>query len=258
VVDPAIQVHFPPTPTDRGTLALWLAFLRIRDPFTRRSMEAVADHVIRMQASLAASPEGARFQLRERLGREPSEDEILALVTATNELGGIEFAPHQNECTHSMLETAMASMPHFLDRYFTVLRFSEPGLVFCDRPLVLRQHDHNRRAGRGFGLVDADEVLLPLDRQRALTMHRDHAIGNCVVDDPAGYTVDDFNQCIVSHAAEEVYCHPDDEARLDRLILPSSSQPLLMVQGASWVKGKTDGVNEPPERRRSRRYQRAT
>jgi hypothetical protein len=55
---------FPPPPPDRGTLALWFAFLHVRDPFTRRKMEALADHGFRMQASLAAHPEGARCQHR--------------------------------------------------------------------------------------------------------------------------------------------------------------------------------------------------
>jgi hypothetical protein len=104
--------------------------------------------------------------------------------------------------------------------------------------------------------MDADEILLPLDRQRALSMHREHQIGDCVVDDPPGYTIDDFNQCVVANAAEEVYCHPDDEARLDVLKLPEPNRPLLEADGALWVKGETDGVNAPPVRRRSRRYQR--
>jgi hypothetical protein len=248
--------YFPPNGPDRETLALWLAFLRVRDPFTRRSMEAIADLALRMQASLAATPAGARNVLRERLGRDPTDDEVAEMVGATDVLDEIEFAPHQNDFISTMLESALATMPYFLNRYFSVLRFPEPGLVFCDRPLVLRQHDHNRRDRMGFGVMDADEILLPLDRQRALSMHREHRIGNCVVDDPPGYTVDDFNQSVVANAAEEVYCHPDDEARLNDLKLPEPNGPLLEADGASWVKGRTDGVNAPPVRRRSRRYQR--
>jgi hypothetical protein len=77
-----------------------------------------------------------------------------------------------------------------------------------------------------------------------------------VMDAPSGYTVDDFNQCIVANAAEEVYCHPDDEGRLDALQFPDPKQPLLMVDGGSWIKGSTDGVNGPPVRPRSRHYKR--
>jgi hypothetical protein len=78
------------------------------------------------------------------------------------------------------------------------------------------------------------------------------------MDAPGVFGVDDFNQAVVASARSEVYCHPDDLDRLEVLDLPNPNRPLIEMSGGEWLRGSTDGVNSRLERRRHRRYRRAT
>jgi Protein of unknown function (DUF4238) len=242
-----------PDDSDRGTLACWLAFQSVRDPYTRRTMEALADQVFKLDLSRAAEPEVARARLRRVHGREPTDEEVGEIVDAATHLDEIEVTPHQNDFIKIMLDTGLAMVPHFLRRKIVLLRFREPGLVLCDRPIALRQYDRHRRPGRGFGVIDADEILVPLDRRTAMALHNDPMIGEAIIDDPP-VSVDDFNQCIVSNANAEVYCHPADVVRLEALELPMPGRPLIMVDETTRSSVNTDGVNSAPIRKRHRRY----
>jgi hypothetical protein len=250
----AIRLPIPPQLQDHGILAIWIALLSVRDPHTRRRMEASADHLLKAQASLAANPNVARQRLSEQLGREPTDEEVREMVDSVGQLDLFEVVPHQSDLVKIMLETAQAASPYLATRFFTVMHFGAPGLVLSDRPLVLSNHPENRDSFRGIGLVTADVILLPLDRECVLVLHSEDWIGNCSIDSPAGYTIDQVNQLVVGNAVSEIYCHPDDEGRLQELVFPEPDQPLMHVSGASWLTARTDGVNSPPRRRRHRRY----
>ena len=58
---------FPASMEHQGHLATFIAFQLARDPFTRRRMEAMADQMFKMDASLVRTPEGARARLRQNL-----------------------------------------------------------------------------------------------------------------------------------------------------------------------------------------------
>jgi hypothetical protein len=217
-------------------------------------MEALADQVFKLYTSLATTPAVARERLHDRLGHDPTKEETAELIDAASRLDDFEISPDQSELVKSMLDMSMAMWPHLLRRQYIVMRFPEPGLVLCDRPLVLLQQSENRQAGMGLGVINADEILLPLDRRSAMILHRDPGLGERVMNAPDGFTVDDFNQHVVMNAAVEVYCHPDDGDRLDRLTFPTPDQPLLQMNGGSWIQSSVDGVNATPKRKRARRY----
>jgi hypothetical protein len=247
---------FPPSPEGRASLAIWLGLLRVRDPHSRRSLEALADSTYKMDLSLVANPDAARARLRENLDREPTDEEVNELVNAANDLDSFEVVPHQNQLVQLMLDSALAMAPHLFRRLYAIVRFPEPGLVLCDRPLMLYQHPENRRASVGVGIINADELWLPLDRSNALILHNDPSFSERIIDAPPEHGVDDFNQAVVLNAVAEVYCHPADVERLADLEFPEPDKPLMQITGGDWMKGGTDGVNEPPRRKRHRRYRR--
>jgi hypothetical protein len=153
-----------------------------------------------------------------------------------------------------MLDSALAMVPHLAKRNTIIMRFPEGGLLLCDRPLVLFQREENRQPDRGFGIIDADEILLPVDRRTVLILHNDPEIGEQILDAPPGYAIDNLNQIVVSNAVAEVYCHPADEHMLEGLELPEPDRPLLRASVGSWFKATIDGINAPPTRRRHRRW----
>jgi hypothetical protein len=108
----------------------------------------------------------------------------------------------------------------------------------------------------GVGPATADEIWIPLDRSTLLVLHNDEMIEEGRLLAPRGYSLDNVNAFVVSQADREVYCHPDDVARLDQFDLPDPDRPVLHVNGAGWVRGTTDGVNKPPVREGHRRYRR--
>lgn len=203
----AYGVLFPPKPYDRVDLAQWIALLGVRDPFTRRVIEAMADQTFKMGFSLARSPNIARSRLREQHGRQPTEDEVSELVEMAGALDDVEIVPHQSDLVKMMLDAFQAIFPVVLCRRFAVFRFKDPGLVLSDRPLVLYQLPENRNPCLGVGIANADQLWLPLDRRTALVLHSDPSAPE-VVSAGSPELMDTFNAYVIGNAQAEVYCHP--------------------------------------------------
>jgi hypothetical protein len=253
----AYGVLFPPQQRDRLTLALWLSFLYVRGPSFRRQMEAMADIAFKMQMSLIRDEDTARAYLRRDGKPEPTDEQVRTLLDTISDLDEWEIAPHQNHMIKMMLNIGKEATGFFLGRFFAITKFPEPGLVLTDNPLVLFQRRKNAVPGLGVGLATADEIWLPLDRQTLLTLHTDKAVGEIVMRPPygpLGPDLDKINEFIVSQAHREVYCHPDDVDRLERVTFPDPDRPVMTLNGAGWMRGSTDGVNKPPRRQGHHRY----
>jgi len=87
-----------------------------------------------------------------------------------------------------------------------------------------------------------------------LTLHSERAVGEKVIRPPHLANLDRINEFIVSQAHREIYCHPKDVQRLDRIAFPDPERPIMTVNGGGWNRGSTDGVNKPPKRKTHRRY----
>lgn len=249
-------MFFPPSPADRMSMAQWLGMLYVRDPYSRRLNEALADHTFKLDLSLVRNEADARARLRKNMGREPTDAEVAEILEAARDLDSFEVTPHQNQLVQFMLNTGSFIGMHLLARNYSVVRFARPGLVLSDRPIVLYQQPKNRRPLMGVGIATADEIWLPLDRRNLLILHSDPVVSDRILETPPGFTIDVCNQTLISGAAAEIYCHPHDFRRLEQLDLPDPDRPLIVVNGADWMRGGTDGVNTPATRKRHHRYRR--
>lgn len=251
-----LGVFFPPSPPDRMSLAEWIALLAVRDPHSRRSNEALADHAFKLDLSLVHDESTARARLRENMGREPTDTEVEEMLDAVSDLDSFEITPHQNDLVQLMLDAATQIMPCLFGRYTSVVRFDRNGLVLSDRPVVPYQKPVKRMPGFGVGFGNADEIWLPLDRRTLLILHSDPVVVDRILDAPPNFSIDVCNQQLIQQTTAEIYCHPDDLRRLEQLDLPDPDRPLFTVTGADWMRGGTDGVNQPATRKRHRRYRR--
>ncbi len=243
-----------PQAADRAALATWIAFLAVRNPSTRRTMEALFDQTYKLDLTLKRDPNAARTWLRTTLEREPTNDEVNDLVRAANHLDQFEMTPHQNEFIRLMLDSGTAMYPHLLRRRLTAVRFPERGLILSDCPLVLYQAPEHRRPFRGVGIINADELWLPINRSTAFVLHSDPNRTERFVNAPAHATLDSVNQAIALSASAEIYCHPDDLDRVMRLQLPEQDRPLLNVMADKQFDTGTDGIDRPPTRKQHHRY----
>lgn len=232
---------FAPSLEDRRTLALFVSLQLVRGPGHRRMQEAFADHAIKLEQTLREN--------RAMASGETNEDMLLTR-------DDVEYARHQNDHVKLMLECLPELAPHIESRYVALLCFAPGGLVITDEPVTLWVSPRNHNPHLGVGVATADEIWLPIDRHRALVFHSDEVIGNRSIDVSAQpNAARDFNQTTVNHAFAEVYAHPDDAARvLAEMVWPDPNKPVMTVNGAAWVRGDTDGLNEPPRRKSPRRY----
>jgi hypothetical protein len=140
-----------------------------------------------------------------------------------------------------------------LDRYYAVVTLPEPGLLLPDRPIFLHQRPENRRPFAGVGFGTADEIWVPLTRRALLVLHDDPSIGDAFLNGTPELA-EERNPAFVHNAWDEVYCHPEDAAKVGELEMPGPDRPVLGMGGADDT--RADGVNEAPRRRGHRRYQR--
>lgn len=239
----------PLTPKDRADLAVWLGLLQVRDPFSRRRNEALADQLFKMQMSIDRNEHEQATEPR----AEVEDPDLPPMPLGPEDLDSFEISPHQNQMIAAMLEIGMELGAFFATRFFTCLRFAEPGLVLTDRPLYLYRKPEHHNPYLGVGPVTADEVWLPIDRRTLLILHGDEVIGDGMRNAPADLSIDQMNQALVSSTYLELYCHPDDLGRLEGLELPDPNRPLMEMSGG-WLETDSDGVNSPPRRKRPRRY----
>ena len=253
----ATGVLFPPQPSDRFRLALFVALQWVRGPRQRRTMEAMAETATKLQMSMARSGEEVREILWEVEGVEPDAARVAQVMDAIRDGQDWEVVTSQNELISLMLNTAMEIAPSLFERHWCIVRYTEAGLITSDSPVFLHTYPENRDPLRGVGIGTADEVNMALDRRTLLTLHSDDRVGDRVLQAQPDQTVDEANQFIVSGARHAVYAHPDDLDRVARLHLPDPDVPLFQMEGGAWTQPYSDGVNKAPDRTSPHRYRKA-
>ena len=234
-------VWFPPQIYDRAWLSLWILLLYVRGPRVRRVHEALLDYSSKLFAFMRS---------QDYPDITPSE--------ARAQLNNLQYVGHQNEYVRLMLMMCQPEVARLLDqRDWTLIKFSSPGLILPDNPVILI----GASPGTSVGIGNAEEILLPLDRRTLLCLSNDRSTGDRILRDPPHVTIDELNQEFCQRATSEIYCHPDDVERLQRLRLPTlGSEPLLLLdfpgRAGEISLLRTDGMNEPPERLSPRRYSR--
>lgn len=243
--------NFPIEPKDRATLALWIALLHTRDPFTRRALEAAADHAFKLHMQVRQSDEEIREKSLQRYGRIPTPQEIENLQGLVDFIDDFELTPHQNDLVVAAFDAALYSQLSLSQRKMTLIRFREPGLVFSDRPLVVE-----RGLSPLGGLIGSDRLLLPLDRSTALVLYADQSMPDSSMTIASDERMKEINQAQILNAKVDVFCHPSDKDQLSGMEFPDPDQPLLTASEIGEFRIATDGVNQTAQRRMPRRYRR--
>lgn len=216
-------------------------------------LPSLTDFAMKSMLSLITDEEKAARHIRD-CGIEPSDDNVTGLLAQIANLDDVEIITRQSTPVADMLDHALRLVPVFGMRSLVFIKFDGAGHALPDEPVSMYQRPENRRPFRGVGLGTADEIYVPLNRSTGLVLHSEPALGDRVIETPAGHELSDFNQQTCSHAFREIYCHPAVVRGLSGLDLPSADQPIASVSGGDWMTAHVDGLNGAPRRRIPERW----
>ena len=157
-------IDFPPRPEVRNAICALVAFQKARGRGTRRTIEALGDT---MQKFMLRDLN--REAVRERLssdGAPAAEDDVESTMSVISEIDNYEFLPDPNEHLGLIGPIALRICEVLLARPMFLAEFAGPILLTCDEPVSLYRYRKDTR--RGVGVLDADEIWLPLDPRRVL------------------------------------------------------------------------------------------
>jgi hypothetical protein len=237
-----------PSADDREALSVLLAFQMVRGREFRRRGELLADLTMRLPLSFVTDEQSARSALQARGIMEPSEAEILELISACDELDSIEFVPDPNDHMRMMGPLAMNIMPHLLNRPWVLIEFPEPALLTSDEPVALYsagEHDEYE----SLSVPGAREIYFPLDPKRLLILGHPEDLDRSFIRVEGRPEWADLSNWLMSvYAYQYLFLHPEHDIRMPPL---PEERPLFRVtDDASPVLSR---YNQPPAHRRTQR-----
>ena len=158
-------------PGPRETISSFLAFQSVRGFRERHALVEHHKAVARKMASMA-TPEMILRSARDR-GDEEMTAERSADAADFARGGEYTIKVHQEASLHlgTVMPIVLKLAPHFYERTWRVLEFPSPCLVTSDAPIALVDEDHRAPGSEG-GFPFAQQILFPIDPQRALLMFR--------------------------------------------------------------------------------------
>jgi hypothetical protein len=198
-----------PSDKDRALVLDFIAFQVGRSRRFRHQYNALADFGRKLMLSFESKDrDEARERLRSRLGHEPSEEDLQRWLDALENLDDFTFEPHQNESLMAGLQMGPEVVAGLAGRRWIVLRMSEPILVTSDEPVTLWNQPRREDSFYGRGLLNSDEVRLPLDRQHMLVLTLEEPPSRLREELVPPRFARDMNRLTTSSAYEWVFAHP--------------------------------------------------
>lgn len=235
----SVNGGFPPSEADKERLARFLAFQLERGQDTRGWMKAAHEHLAQMAAE-GPPIELVRDDLRKRLGREPTAEEIdQHRRLSAYELPQASDALIQERHTYEMAERAEYLARFFLTRTWRLATFSTPSLLTGDLPVAIACSFPGPA-----GLLNADWILFPLDPMRALVLALEGGPEQPIV---APRTVADYiNSCVAIRCYKWIFHRPNHNP-IAGINLPARSPMVISRVGEDErLFQRRDGVEGGP------------
>lgn len=198
--------HFPDA-IDRENLAHFAALQYSRG---HRTSEFLSDAMTKVSRLLMRTipPERVRDFLTGR--NEDASGEAVANTTRKlrEASAAVSVAPHQNTVVKSIINGAVEFAPYFLLRRWVIVCTDVP-LLTSDQPIVLVSL-RDRPSWSGVGLENADQIIYPLDRFRALVMEHPASGRREAVINISASAARSINVSVANAARRWIFCHPED------------------------------------------------
>jgi len=198
--------EFPPTPDDRAVIAAFLAVLLARRPEVRDSHRATLAYLKDVAGESGLDEAG----VKELLDRSNIQE------------------PDQNRDVGLLLAIAPRLVPYAEAKTWILGYRKDAGFITSDHPLVylMRSPEPTRF---GVGLLTADEVYFPVDRDRVLILLNSDAGTSEQVVEVAAKDVRSVNGLQTDASYKYVFQHPGDEPLGE--MMPKTPRPLGYANG---------------------------
>lgn len=231
------QATGAPSEDDRALLLNFIAFQVGRGRYFRHQYNALTDFMHKvMLAEETRDRDAIRARWIERLGEEPTAEDIDGWLHMLDNPDDYVFEPHANESIMAGLHLGAELVDMLAARPWIVLRMEQPVLFTSDEPVVTWSRPRPEDAFVGRGFLNADEIRLSLDPQHMLVLPAEHpsARSGAV---PLPYARS-MNQWATAWAHEWVYVHPQ-HPELGAIQEWAREMPLRQIQANAFGEEKT-------------------
>lgn len=249
--------EFPPSESDRQTLAAYMALQNVRGPDTRRTREHLFSMVARLKIG-AGGRKKVSGHFEKAHGIAPTPEEIDQIWKEATQIGGPRIVlPNEDHIQH-MVDLAEKLTPYIANRPWSLVQFVRRSLITSDAPVGLVP-DPDDEPWDGVGFATATGITFPISRKLGLLMHNPMDLFDGAT--PDGRQIDEirtsvlrgnhdrtiqgstalenlFNAVTVNSASEYVYHHPED-TRFIPSALPEAN--LIRVKGTGILDAEFDG-----------------
>jgi hypothetical protein len=240
-----IAGHFPPSPVERFSIAVFTAVQMTRGWRWRQDMEAVGNIITREQASLVP-----RNAIRDWLRGQGDRHDATAVRAFRERMfradNSVEVRMTQAYAVQESLRMAVGDLaPRLFARPLRLLRFDDNVLLTSDNPVGIwapAPGGVSPAIGRG----DAPMIFLPLDRRTALAFATN---GSDRVSHPGPIRARQINLSLIEDARRWIFHHPDDQP-LQGITIPPLTE---LVQEVVAVREGSDGMTHELHRIAKRR-----
>lgn len=234
-VERLLKGHFPPSPADRESLALFIAFQIMRTPEQRHEYELMVDYAQKLLLENWTA-DYARQRLSEA-GLEPTDEAVADVMDVVENPDKFRFVPHPNEHILLMLSIATAALaPVILDKSWLLGHCRNGTFVTSDHPIAYYRTPAEQNRLLGVGLTNAEEVYYPLGRYHVLMLVPPGTLSEIVMPLTREHALF-VNWLVASSSYRWVFQHPDDDLVND--IIPDSPRPMMDINGTpifpSWA-----------------------
>lgn len=212
---------WPLSAEDRMSLGFFVALQATRVPAQRRSAEAMAAQMLRMQIG-ASGKSGLRKQLQEQ-GGEITDELVQSVWDLATQPGGPNLQMSNEGHIQQMVDLAQTLTKYVVGRPWVLVKFDRRSLITSDAPVGLISHPKDE-PWQGVGYMTAWGITFPLTRKLGLLMGNPEAFieGGFPVERVHRGEVDRtdfgttameklFNSTTVLNSSEWLFHHPDDE-----------------------------------------------
>lgn len=219
VLNDVVGGLWPLPPTQKATLASWIALQHLRGQETRASLTGWDAGLIRLVVG-SSGKEALRRHIENAEGAAVDDVRLDAEWSDLTKTGGPTLEDDVEQHVDTIIDLVPSTAAMLVDQQWSLNVFDEAALITSDHPVVLIP-DKDQAPWMSVGLATAAGWAVPLTRRLALVTNASPGLPDTR---PQGFDMRPLarllNQGVATQAQKSVFHHPGDASLLDGVRLP--------------------------------------